>query len=120
MNKLPGKTIYSGRRRTVTRSSGFKSHPNSTGGEYREGSGKTFKLPRGASLKLTFILPTDTEDHFSGFGLYFRTSGSASIRVENPNTHQSTFAEYPTPDWSKVGSIWKSARGAKPISVSFS
>ena len=31
-NKLPGKTQFSGRRRTTTRTSGFKSHPvNRTG-----------------------------------------------------------------------------------------
>ena len=34
-NKLPGKTQFSGRRRTTTRTSGFKSHPDSTGGELK-------------------------------------------------------------------------------------
>ena len=43
-NKLPGKTQFSGRRRTTTRTAGFSSHKDSTGGEYKIENQDTYLL----------------------------------------------------------------------------
>jgi hypothetical protein len=117
MAKLPGKTEYSGRRRTTTRSSGFTSHPDSTGSEFRLGTAESLKLRSGSSLILRFTFPVDIENHFSAFGFYFRVLGNATVEINNPNIRQGVRSFYDYPNWSKVGSMWRSDQGQDPVEV---
>lgn len=119
MRKLPGKTEYSGRRRTTTRSSGFKSHPDSTGGEYRQGACECYALPANSSVVVRFEFPVDIVDHYTAFGIYFRIDGNITVSVDNPNTQQGVLEQNPFPNWSKAGSIWKSSSGQKDVTISF-
>ena len=66
--KLPGKTLYSGRRRSVTRRSGFKAHEGATGGEYRVDDVASVKLKGGDRLELTFEFPEIPPGALAGFG----------------------------------------------------
>lgn len=65
--KLPGKTKYSGRRRITTRRSGFKSHPDSTGGELQIVDVDTFAIPAGERLSVEFNMPAHTTDDLVGY-----------------------------------------------------
>ncbi len=110
MNKLPGKTIYSGRRRSMTRKSGFKSHPNSTGGEYKILEIEQYLIPAGKSLRVHYIIPACNKGDFVGFGGWFcatnTTNCQLSFSVKMPPRTTLTTPCYP--DWSKVGSMWQS------------
>jgi hypothetical protein len=103
--KLPGKTVYSGRRRTVTRKSGFKSAEGSTGGEYQTQQVPLIALKPGTPVKLSFNIPQKS-GQLSGFGAWFLTKSDVDIRFEAPNSLKITLEKYPFPNWGKLGSIW--------------
>jgi hypothetical protein len=69
--KLPGKTKYSGRRRTATRRAGFNSHPNSTGGEYKAARGATIHLVAGEAVVVTFTIPKHQAGDVVAFGGWY-------------------------------------------------
>lgn len=103
--KLPGKTEYSGRRRTVTRKSGFKSAEGSTGGELVH-----FQVPATAitpqrPLKLTFEIP-QVRGQLSGFGGWFTSDKQLMVEMNSDLDFRVTLDQYLNPDWGKFGSIW--------------
>lgn len=119
MGKLPGKTDYSGRRRTATRESGFKSHPNSTGGEFKQETVTTYDLKKDEKLVVTFNFPATADNRLVGFGAYFRCKGDVAVWLDNPNTSKSTLDIYAHPNWSKAGSLWVDASKHKPARLVF-
>ena len=83
--KLPGKTLYSGRRRSVTRRSGFKAHEGATGGEYRVDDVASVTLKAGDRIELTFEFPDIPPSTLAGFGFWFCATGGVDVVVtDNP------------------------------------
>lgn len=82
--KLPGKTEFSGRRRSSTRRAGFTSHPDSTGGEFRVEEIETVRVKSGETLTLTFDVPVTDEEHFVGFGVWFCAPDHIQVDVQAP------------------------------------
>lgn len=119
MSKLPGKTIYSGRRRTTTRKSGFASHPNSTGGEYKKEKIETILLHKDRPLSFIFKLPNSNKNIYFGFGGYFKCDDQITLKIDNPNYSKALIECNYTPDWSKFGSMWTSNSVQIDIVVSF-
>lgn len=118
--KLPGKTEFSGRRRTVTRKSGFKSAAGSTGGELVEDEVGNYKTDENGLLVVTFAIP-QTQGQLSGFGLWFLAPGQTEVRVETDfSLGNITLEQFVAPNWSKVGSIWTAtADSAATVKVTF-
>lgn len=108
--RRPGKTGYALRRRPVTRSSGFSSHPDATGAEYKRITCPTTRFYAGERVEIAFSLPDATEDDWVGFGVWYWCNGPADIHVSGgPKKYHSK--QFPSPDWSKIGSLWRGASG---------
>ncbi len=103
--KLPGKTAYAGRRRPMTRRSGFKTHEETTGGEFERVDVKAFALKRGQSVSVIFTLPKHQPNDLLGFGGWFHSDKPVRVTIEG-GPRKRTLTQYPPPDWNKFGSIW--------------
>ncbi len=103
--KLPGKSKYSGRRRAVTRKSGFKSANSSTGGEFTQTQIMSTEVSPSAPLRIAFEVP-QVKGQLSGFGGWFCSDTPVGIRIEGNHSHPTTLVQYPAPDWGKFGSLW--------------
>ena len=118
--KLPGKTKYSGRRRTATRRAGFTSHPNSTGGEYRILPQPSIRLTKGESLTVAFYIPKHKVGEIVAFGGWYCAPDSVTVLIENSPYSRGTFIPPCAPNWSKFGSMWPSGDGHPfQVNVSF-
>lgn len=114
--KLPGKTLYAGRRRAMTRTSGFKVHKDTTGGEFRRHLEKKIPLSRGEEIKVTFRITGQSSGELIGYGMWFwHTHGV--VRTLAGGSDKRTLTEYSDGSWNKVGSIWQ-AKDARPVEVS--
>ena len=120
MAKLPGKTAYSGRRRTTTRQSGFHSHDDSTGGEHKAIPVEKVHLTPEQPLTLTFQFPEVTRTLYAGYGGYFRTDAPVNVSIDNPNYSKANLHQYADPDWSKFGSMWLATATPTDVHVTFS
>lgn len=115
--KLPGKTLYAGRRRAMTRRAGFSVHPDTTGGEFRRLSVDTIKLERGEHVDVVFRIEGHKTGDLLGFGLWFwHTRGVVAHLSGGPELR--TFTAYENDSWNKAGSIW-TARDERPVVISF-
>lgn len=119
MAKLPGKTIYSGRRRATKRKSGFNSHRDSTGGEYKQEQAIKILLHEKKELKFLFKIPSPPNEMYLGFGGYYKCNTDVKVEVDNPNYKYNLNEHNTPPDWSKFGSIWKSNNTPSLVTVSF-
>jgi hypothetical protein len=119
MAKLPGKTVYSGRRRTVTRRSGFQSHPDSTGGELKRVEVERILLRKKNSVTITLNIPDPDRELYAGFGGYFKCDTDVHISIHNPNFKTDYIEHYELPNWSKIGSMWKTNQSQHPVSITF-
>lgn len=116
--KLPGKTLYAGRRRAMTRSSGFKVHSDTTGGEFRHHPEKKLALVAGQSIDVTFEISGHEAGDLIGYGLWFwHTSGVTSSIVGG--SAKKTLTQFVDPSWNKAGSMWL-AEDNTPVNVTFS
>lgn len=104
--KLPGKAAYSGRRRTATRRSGFKSHPDATGGEFRTEDVPTFELTKGQVVTVTFEIAPVEHGEWVGFGGWFNYEGDLSIEVRG-GPRRRTLSTHGPGVWNKVGALWR-------------
>ncbi|MBX3534574.1 MAG: hypothetical protein KF826_09500 [Xanthobacteraceae bacterium] len=113
--KLPGKTLYAGRRRDMTRSSGFSVHPDTTGGEFKRQAIKTYKLKPGEIVKVSFSLEGHAANDLLGYGMWFwHTPTVERSLVGGPEKRSLT--DYADDSWNKVGSIWK-APNSMPVEI---
>ena len=104
-NKLPGKTLYSGRRRPATRRSGFKVHADASGGEFQCREVPTFVLPKGETLRITMTCPRGEAEEFVGFGGWFSSDHPLDVVIVWPmSRYLLKYATYP--DWGKFGALW--------------
>lgn len=107
MKKLPGKTRFSGRRRTATRKAGFESHPDATGGEHRSVSTDIINLPSGSSVRVRFTYRKAHAKKWVGFGGWFSASGQIEASVKATGGPRPTRVSVASePAWSKFGSMW--------------
>jgi hypothetical protein len=104
--KQPGKTAYFGRRRPVTRSSGFKTHEETSGGEFERVKVTTYSVRHGRTLKVTFELPRHKPLELLGFGGWFRTDQPIIVGFKD-GPPKLTLTAFGPPDWNKFGSIWQ-------------
>jgi hypothetical protein len=104
--KLPGKTRYSGRRRLTTRKSGFKAHPETSGGEFRPVQIKPTLLKAGRSKQISIQLPAQSKGEFVGFGGWFCSDVPVKIEVKGEVPGRILLRVYPFSNWSKVGGMW--------------
>src|SRR2546422_7303906 len=101
--KLPGKTKYSGRRRIVTRESGFHSHPESTGGEFKEVGVSKYILRKGQTLVVRFAIKDAKKGEFVGFGGWYAAPKDVQVRLDGTNLPpRFTLTQPNAPNWSKV------------------
>lgn len=113
--KLPGKTEYAGRRRSMTRSSGFSVHPDTTGGEFRRAVVKSYRLKPGQCVEVTFRISGHAPGHLLGYGTWFWHKGEVSCAIVG-GFEKRTVTSYDDKSWNKVGSIW-AAHDNKPVQV---
>jgi hypothetical protein len=117
--KLPGKTAYSDRRRPMTRQSGFKTHEDTTGGEYERVRVAAFKLKKGETLSICFQLPHHEATDFLGFGGWFQTDKPVKAQIIG-SPAKYTLTTFSSPNWNKFGSLWSADRkGVERVEVIF-
>lgn len=104
--KLPGKTIFSGRRRATTRTSGFKVHADTTGGEFRRSSETKFALKAGETITITFTISGHQKGDLIGYGAWYWASEGVVCSVKG-GADKKTLTEFQAPSWNKVGSMWQ-------------
>ena len=116
--KLAGKTKYAGRRRPVTRESGFSVHRDTTGGEFRRSYEQIYKLRRNEKVELTFELRGQKDGDLIGYGVWFwHTPGIVRSLIGGP-VQERTLTDYVGESWNKAGSIWK-AQSSIPLTITF-
>ena len=118
-NKLPGKTQYSGRRRTTTRKSGYKTHPETTGGEFRTVCIESTFLKKGRSKEISVRLPQQSKREFVGFGGLFSSNVAIKVEVVGDIPGRFLLKAYLYPNWSKIGSMWLSERRTSEAIIRF-
>lgn len=113
--KLPGKTLYAGRRRAMTRISGFRVHEETTGGEFRRHFEEEFPLQAGEAVQVTFTIDGHREGDLIGYGMWYWHTAEVTATLQGGHDRR-TFTEYGSASWNKVGSIW-CALDASPVEV---
>lgn len=115
--KLPGKTIYAGRRRAMTRTSGFSVNKDTSGGEFLRREEVVHALAKDEDIEVKFHIEGHQAGDLLGFGLWFwHTDGIESRLIDAPAKR--TLTGFGVHAWNKAGSIWK-AESAAPIDIVF-
>ena len=104
--KKAGKTEWAGRRRPVTRRSGFSVSGETTGGELQVEEVATWALEAGSTIEIRFDIPEVAKGELVGFGVWFLAPPDAQVSMEGPEKR--TLTNPAAPDWSKAGSAWVS------------
>lgn len=115
--KLPGKTLYAGRRRAMTRTSGFKVHKDTTGGEFRRHLEKRIPLQPGEAVTVTFSIAGHAKGDLIGYGVWFWHTAGVTYSLQG-GSDKRTLTEYGDASWNKAGSMWL-AQDASPVEVTF-
>lgn len=100
--KRPGKTEWAGRRRPMTRKSGFSAQAPV---EVTVEQVDTYSLPANNEMVFTFEMPQVAEGERVGFGGWFAVRGEADVAVDG-DFNRKTLKIFEYPNWSKVGSQW--------------
>lgn len=115
--KLPGKTLYAGRRRAMTRTSGFKVHKDTSGGEFRRQLEKKIPLKKNESVTVTFSISGHKKGDLIGYGAWFWHTAGVTATLEGGPSKR-TLTQYGTASWNKAGSMWI-APDANAVEVTF-
>jgi hypothetical protein len=115
--KLPGKTLYAGRRRAMTRTSGFSVHKDTSGGEFRRQKEKVYALAKGEVIEIKFHLVGHDIGDLLGFGLWFWHTAGIEVSLTGAPSKR-TLTDYGAGAWNKAGSIW-TANGVGPADIVF-
>ena len=115
--RRPGKTPYAGRRRPTTRTAGFSSHPDATGGEVRRREVSAFDSDAPFTIEIDFTVADGPPGKRLGIGGWFSAQpGTAAELVllgDEPLPSRLVLGEPIGPDWTKFGTQWTSdGRGA--------
>lgn len=114
-SKLPGKTLYAGRRRAMTRTSGFKVHKDTTGGEFRQHIEKTIPLQPGEAVTVTFAIAGHAKGDLIGYGIWFWHTHKIVCTLQG-GFDKRTLTQYSGASWNKAGSMWP-AHDDSPVEV---
>lgn len=101
-SKLPGKTPWAGRRRPVTRVSGFNA---SAAVRMRIESVPAVSLEAGDEVHVKFTIPDCHAGDRIGFGLWFSTSSATHIHIVG-DPGRTLLRAHALPAWGKLGSQW--------------
>lgn len=117
--KLPGKTEFSGRRRSATRKSGYRSHPDATGGEFRAEQVPAYPVREGEVIELVFAAPAYPAGTFVAYGGWFTADVETEVWVGGATAPaRNTLSVARLPNWGKVGSMWLSDERPTEVIVS--
>jgi hypothetical protein len=116
--KRAGKTEWADRRRPVTRRSGFKVHPDTTGGEFERSQVGGWRFTGPGSLRVRFAFPTVDPGTRLGWGLWFYATAGVEASIEDFDARR-TLKQFVAPDWGKAGSIWSSSAEPDEFDVVF-
>jgi hypothetical protein len=115
-NKLPGKTPWAGRRRPMTRRSGYTA---SAPVRMRLEKIDTIALNPQDEVTVRFEIPDVKPGLRVGFGGWFLTSPATTLTIDGPMPTQLVRSAEP-PAWGKFGSQWVAdSEGAIGIDVTF-
>jgi len=109
MVKKSFKTEFSGRRRLVTRKSGFRVNKKFHGTKLKFDKGYGVDLNKNEVLEVTFKI-NNKIDNWICYGLYFNPSKPVEVKIFNDNNLKKTLTNYGIKCWSKIGSIYQSAK----------
>ena len=107
MVKKSFKTEFSGRRRTVTRKSGFNVNHKFNGTRLKFDKGYGLELKKNQTLTISFEIENN-HNNWICYGLYFNSSKPIEVEVKNNDFSKKTLNYYGPNCWSKIGSIWQS------------
>ena len=102
------KTQFSGRRRSVTRKSGFNVNYKFRGTKLKFEKGFGVEIPKKQSLKIKFEINNNEKNNWICYGLYFNPTKPIKLEVNNKDISKKTLNYYGPDCWSKIGSIWQS------------
>lgn len=106
-----GKSEYALTRRPTTRKSGFSSHPEYTGGEFKLHYEQTYLFDNNNPIELIFNIPKTEPATWIGFGLWFSYINDDMQYEIQGITNKITKTIFPHPNWSKIGSMWQTKDG---------
>lgn len=89
----------------MTRTSGFKVHPEASGGEFRRESVNTHQLTTGQSATVTFYISGHRPGELLGYGMWFWCDSKIKVSISG-GPQKRTLTGYGENSWNKVGSIW--------------
>lgn len=109
VNKENFSSKLSVKRRMSTRTSGFKSHPDTTGGEVKYESVVTYELKRGHFLKMIFSFDNITfqPNYFIGFGGWIYYQGNIDLSYNCAPYIRHRAENTISGDWHAIGAIYK-------------
>lgn len=100
----PQKAKFQGRRREVTRRSGFHSHKNASGLHFSYGEASNYVINKNSQFEITFDFPDVDKEKFLGFGFYYKADNPIDIEFDN-SLGKHVLTKYPYPSWNKFGYI---------------
>lgn len=93
------------RRRTVTRRSGFSSHPDRTGREFKTKSIELYFLPQGENITIIFNIPEHEIDDLVAFGGWFYSDQILDITKTYGCFKKIHISNQEPDNWGKFGSL---------------
>lgn len=109
--KLPGKTEWAGRRRPMTRQSGYS--VRGPGGQLKTVGVDGYRLERGARLIIEFHFPALRRGDRVGFGGWFYADDGIAVELDGFDGPR-VLTRPPPPDWGKFGSQWEASEAEVP------
>tara|TARA_A100001015_G_C14636894_1_gene573879 strand:+ start:186 stop:518 length:333 start_codon:yes stop_codon:yes gene_type:complete len=97
------KTQFSGRRRSVTRKSGFNVNYKFRGTKLKFEKGFGVEIPKKQSLKIKFEINNNEKNNWICYGLYFNPTKPIKLEVNNKDISKKTLNYYGPDCWSKIG-----------------
>lgn len=93
------------KRRQSTKTSGYSTHPDSTGRNYKIEKTDTFFLTKDQSIKIDFLIPPHNVGDLVAFGGWFYCNKNMKILLEKGGFKRNTLNISQLLNWSKFGSI---------------
>lgn len=93
------------RRRMVTRRSGFTSHPDRTGKEFKTESIELYLLPQGENITIVFNIPDHEIDDLVAFGGWFYSNQTLDITKSYGGFKKIHISNQTPNNWHKFGSL---------------
>jgi hypothetical protein len=109
-SKNQGKKSWAGRRRPVTRNSGFKSTSQL---RFSVSQAETLKCDPQNPLEIEFFIPAAKKDEWLGWGIYIHSPIGTKINVDSKN-EQFHVGDPVNNSWIKLGGLWQEFSATEP------